>query len=151
MKQISNTNMTTYKIFVIAIFVSLFLSFCFFRFLFGLFNPEPILFNPLIFLLIFPVFYYLFFGRFSKVYITRSHLNYSQIFKKGEISLDKILSIKQELVPYTLFMKTASGVVVIFIDDSGNKKKIRFLSKEIPFKKTYNDLEDIIELKKLIK
>ncbi|HMI77289.1 MAG TPA: hypothetical protein VK484_00770 [Ferruginibacter sp.] len=138
-RQISNTNMQAYKLFLVLVFICLFAGHV------VLFNiPDSRLMIPSVFLL----FYYLFFGRFYNIEIDYTWLYYSGYLKKGKILFKNIISVKEEWFRYNLFFKAAYGITVKYLDEQDKIKKIKFLSPATAWGRHPFEIMELKELKR---
>lgn len=153
MKQISNTNLTSYKLLILIVFFISFLFFSFMSFIFSMFQTEGLhdleIIKYIIILAFFP-FYYLLFGRFQTVTMDEERLSFKSFFKKGSVQKSRLISLTSEIMPYHLLFKQGIGLVLRYQDEEGRFKKIRFLSNEYSFGGDYRKLDEIKELKDCI-
>jgi hypothetical protein len=108
--------------------------------------PIPVSGIVLLFLFLF----YILVGRFSNIEIDSAYLYHSNFRGKSKVALEKLISIKDEYFPYSMFSKTAYGITIKYLNENGKTKKIKFLSPETTWGRHPFEIPELKLLKKII-
>jgi hypothetical protein len=96
-------------------------------------------------------FYYFLHARYYSVSFDSDSVYFSRFHTIGQISLDKIISVRPGIFPFSVFYKNAYTVTIEYTDKNDLNKKIKFLSKGTSEYGTIDDIQYLDTLRQLIK